>query len=126
MSQSVAESVLIDGVNNANPPDYVDSDNDDMAVNNKSFSMEQVDKILASEDDNDNAMDSIDPTGTAAIGQSSTSYYNDQNVMDNPIDAANLLPAIPAIVAAGNLPPALLAAAENQQESETSFQNPTN
>ena len=67
LSQSVAESVLIDGVNNDNPPDYVDTDDEDMAVNHQPFSMEQVDAILASEDDNDNAMDSIDPTGTAAI-----------------------------------------------------------
>ena len=82
--------------------------------------MDQVNDLLASDDNNDNAMDSIDPTGTAAIGQSSTSYYQDQNVMDNPIDAANLPPALPAFIAAGNLQPALLADAENQQESETS------
>ena len=130
LSQNVAESVLIDDVNYADPPDYVDTDDEElMRVHGQGiFSEEQVNEMLAGSED-DNAMDLLDPTGTAAIGQGSTTYYNDQNVMDNPIDAADLPQAIPAaiVIAPGILPIAgNLPIADPQQDSETSAQNPTN
>ena len=128
LSQNVAESVLIDDVNNADPPDYIDTDDEEMmTVHGQGiFSEEQVNEMLAGSED-DNAMDLLDPTGTAAIGQGSTNYYNDQNVMDNPIDAADLPQALPAAIGPGILPIAgNLPIADPQQDSETSAQNPTN
>ena len=114
LSRSIAESVL-PGVNNDNPTDYIDTDNDDIAVNHDTLTREQADELLASEDDSDNAMDLLDPTGTAANPQGEVIFYNDSNVMDDPIDAAYLPAAIPAVIVT-----------ENQPDSETSSQNPTN
>ena len=152
LAQSLAENVLV-GSNNNDPSDYVPTDDEDMAVNNdvdaedddnadmtihvETITGEEADRLLAASDhDTNNDMDSSDPTGTAAICQSCTFYYADQNVIDDPIRADNLPPALPAVIVAESQPGSgtssqnqqqqIETSSQAQQESETSSQNPMN
>ena len=142
LSQSLAENVLVRSDNN-DPSDYVHMDDKDMAVNNN-FDIDDDDNTMSTEHvmnqindilDSDDEMDSSDPTGTAAIGQSRTYYYADQNVMDDPIRAAYLPSVLLAVIVNQDQPDSetssqnqqrIETSSQNQQESETSSQNPTN
>ena len=101
----------------------------------ESITREEADRLLAlSDHDSNNDMDSSDPAGTAAIGQSRTFYYANQNVMDDPISADNLPPALRTVIVAeswlgsetSSQNQQIKTSSQNQQESETSSQNPTN
>ena len=140
---NLAQSLTNVAVNSGNndPSDYVPTDDEDMAFNNETdvddddevgisvetISRHEANRLLGYDTDND--MDSSDPAGTAAIGQSRTFYYADPNIMDDPIRNANLPPALPAVIVADSE-----TSSQNQQptetssqpESETSSQNPTN
>ena len=140
LSQSLAENVLVRSDNN-DPSDYVPTDDEDMAVNNdvdiddddNNMSTEHVMNQINDLLDSDDEMDSSDPTGTAAIGQSRTYYYADQNVMDDPIRAADLPSVLPAVIVNQDQPDfetssqqQIETSSQTQQESETSSQNPMN
>ena len=105
-----------------------DDDDTDMIIHVEAITKEEADRLLAHSDhDTDNDMDSSDPAGTAAIGQSRTFYYVDQNVMDDPIRVANLPPALPAVIVDKSQPQnQQQTETSSQQESETSSQYPTN
>ena len=148
LARSLAENVVVESGNN-DPSDYVPTDDEDMAVNNdydfdddgnimsSGQVLDRINDLLDSDQDDqdDDGMDVSDPTGTAAIGQSRTYYYADQNVMDDPIRVADLPPVLPAVVVVQEQPDVETSSqtqqqnetsSQNQQESETSSQNPTN
>ena len=91
--------------------DYPETD--DKMENHCKYTTEEANWML--ESDNDNEMDLLDPTGTPAIAQGGVVFYNDLNIMDPPIEAANLPPAIPAVIAS-----------KNPTNTETSSQNELN